>query len=171
MSEDYGKIISMLKCKGVISNFQKEILYSFSRIKDSENFYLTGGTAIAEFFFAHRKSYDLDIFTVERDLILPFSRVVEEHLNKAYHVQVTRRFETFVEYEIAREEEKVKLRIAYDTPCRLGSPEDSELEVKVNDYKDLIGDKLLAFLEGLSQRMQLISILFYREKASGILQN
>jgi len=34
-------------------------------------FYLTGGTALAEFYLAHRKSFDLDIFTTEKGIIIP----------------------------------------------------------------------------------------------------
>ncbi len=155
----------MLKCKGIISNFQKELLSSFSRIKDADNFYLTGGTALAEFFFAHRKSFDLDIFTVEKQLIIPFSRVVEEELKETYNVLVIRRFETLVEYEIARDQEKVKLQIAYDTPFRFGPPEDSELGIKVNDFKDLIVDKLLAFF-GRSEPRDAVDLYFILQRES-----
>ncbi len=155
----------MLKCKGIISNFQTELLSSFSRIKDADNFYLTGGTALAEFFFAHRKSFDLDIFTVEKQLIIPFSRVVEEELKETYNVLVIRRFETLVEYEIARDQEKVKLQIAYDTPFRFGPPEDSELGIKVNDFKDLIVDKLLAFFRR-SEPRDAVDLYFILQRES-----
>jgi hypothetical protein len=40
------------------------------------------------------------MFTSEKELILPFSRVLEEEMKKVFSVTVTRRFETFVEYEI-----------------------------------------------------------------------
>jgi len=54
---------------------RKEILFSFSKVADSEHFYLADGTALAEFCFGHRLSYDLDFFTSKEELILPFSRV------------------------------------------------------------------------------------------------
>jgi len=52
----------MLKGKGIISDLQKRLLLALHNLSDSPYFYLTGGTALAEFYFGHRKSYDLDIF-------------------------------------------------------------------------------------------------------------
>jgi len=93
----------MLKGKGIITDFQKEILFSFSKVADSEHFYLTGGTALAEFYFGHRLSYDLDFFTSKKELILPFSRVFEEDFKKnGFLVNIVRRFQTFVEFELAK---------------------------------------------------------------------
>jgi capsule polysaccharide modification protein KpsS len=40
----------LLKSKGIITDLQKEILLIFSKLPDSEMFYLTGKTALAEFF-------------------------------------------------------------------------------------------------------------------------
>jgi hypothetical protein len=42
----------LLKSKGIITDLQREILIIFSQIRDSKMFYLTGGTALAEFFRA-----------------------------------------------------------------------------------------------------------------------
>lgn len=72
----------MLQNKGILSPTQKSILTSFSRIKDYASFYLTGGTALAEFSLGHRRSYDLDLFTPEKGLILPFSRIVDDAFPK-----------------------------------------------------------------------------------------
>ena len=33
----------------------------------ADSFYLTGGTALARFYFHHRESIDLDLFTNQRD--------------------------------------------------------------------------------------------------------
>lgn len=45
---------------------QREILVILPKIPDNEMFYLTGGIALADFFLAPRKSYDLDIFSAEK---------------------------------------------------------------------------------------------------------
>ncbi|MGB7292652.1 MAG: nucleotidyl transferase AbiEii/AbiGii toxin family protein [Thermodesulfobacteriota bacterium] len=142
----------MLKSKGIISDLQKGILLSFSSITDSENFYLTGGTALSEFYLGHRKSFDLDLFTTERGLISPFSRVVEEELRKKFSVNIVRRFETFAEFEIGKTDEQVKVQLAYDSPYRFDKSIDSDLGVNVNDYKDLIVDKFLAFFGRVEPR-------------------
>jgi len=38
---------------------------------------------LAEFYLGHRKSFDLDLFTSEKELILPFSRILEEEMKKS----------------------------------------------------------------------------------------
>jgi hypothetical protein len=142
----------MLKAKNVLTPLQKEVLAFFSKIKDSTYFLLTGGSALAEYYLGHRKSFDLDIFTSEKELILPFSRVLEEEMKKRFSVMVTRRFETFVEYEISNETESIKLQLAYESPYRLEPPLESSLGIKVNNYKDLTTDKLLAFFQRAEPR-------------------
>ena len=64
--------------KGIITAVQKALLTTFSALGDSRHFYLTGGTALAEFYLGHRRSFDLDLFTAEDRLVLPFSRVLEQ---------------------------------------------------------------------------------------------
>jgi predicted nucleotidyltransferase component of viral defense system len=135
----------VLKSKGIISELQKGILNIFSNITDSKMFYLTGGTALAEFYLAHRKSFDLDIFTTEKELVLPFSYTFEEEIKKFFSLRIVKRFTTFVEFEVSEKEKTTKIQLAYDSPFRFEEPVDSDIGVKVNDYKDLIVDKLLAF--------------------------
>jgi predicted nucleotidyltransferase component of viral defense system len=60
-------------------------LLIFSTILDSDKFYLRGGTALAEFYLAHRKSFDLDIFTTEKGIIVPFSYVFEDEIKKFFY--------------------------------------------------------------------------------------
>ena len=64
--------------KGILSGFQSTFLHFFARLPDQERFYLTGGTALSEYYLGHRLSYDLDLFTSEADLIVPFSYRLEQ---------------------------------------------------------------------------------------------
>jgi len=112
---------------------------------DAERFYLTGGTALAEFYLGHRRSFDLDIFTTEQELVLPFSRVAEQKLTaEGLHVAVVRRLKTFADLEVCRGQDTVRVQLAYDTPHRFAPPVETELG-RVNDFQDLVVDKLLAF--------------------------
>lgn len=138
--------MNTLKGKGTLIPIQRKLLVEFGKIQETSFFYLTGGTALTEFYLGHRRSYDLDFFTGERDLIVPFSRVIEENLHREqYAFSVIRRFESFVEFEVNKEGESVRLHFAYDSPFRFEEPHLSEFGVKINDYQDLIVDKLLAF--------------------------
>jgi predicted nucleotidyltransferase component of viral defense system len=142
----------LLKGNGIITDLQREILLIFSTIPDSDMFYLTGGTALTEFYLAHRKSFDLDIFTTEKALVIPFSRAFEDEIKKVFQIKVIRRLETFVEFEVSGKDEKTRVQIALDSPFRFENPVDSDIGIKVNDYTDLIVDKLLAFFGRVEPR-------------------
>ncbi len=135
----------MIKGKGLISSMQRRFLRFFSKTPDSEHFYLTGGTALAEFYLGHRYSYDLDLFTTESALLRPFCQLLEARARRAQHpLQVIRRFETFVEY-LYQGEPNFRIQLAVDSPYRFAPPVLSEFGVFVNDWDDLKIDKLLAF--------------------------
>jgi predicted nucleotidyltransferase component of viral defense system len=97
----------LLKGKGILSNGQKQLLVDLSKIQSIDKFYLTGGTALSEFYLAHRKSYDLDLFTSHREIVQPISRIIEDTLKKTYNVRVVKRFETNVIFEIDVNSENV----------------------------------------------------------------
>lgn len=154
----------MLDGKGIISNFQKEVLTLFSQLPDSQKFYFTGGTALSEFYLGHRLSYDLDFFTSEDDLILPFSGKMEIELQKiGVAVIATRRFQTFAELKLDKERENTIIHLAYDSPFRFSPPVDSVFGVLVNDYTDIIIDKFLTFF-GRAELRDAIDLFFILEK-------
>jgi hypothetical protein len=136
----------VLKGKGVLSDFQRAFLQLFAALPDQERFYLTGGAALAEYHLAHRLSYDLDLFTGEADLVIPFSYRVEQAIQSA-GVQVTtvRRFASFVEFQISQGDDELKIDLALDTPFRLAPAEPGDAGVLVNDFQDIQADKTLAF--------------------------
>lgn len=142
----------MLKSKGTISNIQKDALLVISRTSGMDRFCLAGGTALADYYLAHRKSFDLDIFAGEKDIVLPFSADVTDNLKKDFLVSVTRRFPTFVELEVSRADEKTKIQFAYDSPFKLEEPSDSDAGMKIRSFKDLISDKMLAFFGRVEPR-------------------
>jgi len=150
----------MLQGKGILTNLQREILSLFSQIPDALQFFLTGGTALSEFYLQHRMSYDLDFFTSEDGLIESFSEKMGEGLKKqGFEVQVTRRFQTFAEFKLSKGEEKTTVHLAYDSPFRFSPPVDSVFGVKINDYTDIVVDKLLAFF-GRSEPRDAIDLFF-----------
>jgi len=149
----------LLKGNGIITDLQREILLIFSTIPDTDMFYLTGGTALTEFYLAHRKSFDLDIFTTEKALVIPFSRAFEDEIKKVFQIKVIRRLETFVEFEVSGKDEKTRVQIALDSPFRFENPVDSDIGIKVNDYTDLIVDKLLAFF-GRAEPRDAVDLFF-----------
>ncbi len=154
----------LLKGKGIITKTQKEFLLYFSKIPDSEKFYLTGGTALSEFYYGHRRSYDIDLFTGIEGLIAPFSKILEKNLGDSdFSLNIVRRTYSFMECEIGYKKEKIKVEFAYDSPFRFKKPVNSELGIKVNDYKDIIVDKLLAFF-GRTEPRDTVDLFFILKK-------
>jgi len=129
----------MLLGKGILTNLQKEVLSLFPQIPDAPQFFLPGGTALSEFYLKHRMFYDLDFFTSQEGLIESFSETLSESLGKkGFEVQVTRRFQTFAEFQLSRGEEETIVHLAYDSPFRFSPAVDSVFGVKINDSKDII---------------------------------
>lgn len=136
----------MLKGKGLLTPLQKDVLALFAQLPDQDQFYLTGGTALAEYYLGHRLSFDLDLFTSQSGLIQPMSYQFEQHCaTHGLQVTVTRRFASYAEFVIAQGEASVKVDLALDSPFRFESPVASEHGVLINDYEDIKVDKLLAY--------------------------
>lgn len=53
---------------------QKKLLNTFKETKGNHLFYFTGGTALSAFYLRHRLSKDLDFFTPEQNIVLPFTK-------------------------------------------------------------------------------------------------
>lgn len=62
--------------QSILDDFQKEALVVFCKTTLAKKFYLAGGTALSEFYFHHRKSEDLDLFTEEELDIKELERFV-----------------------------------------------------------------------------------------------
>ncbi len=136
----------MLRGKGLLTPLQRACLAAFAGLPDQAHFYLSGGTALAEFYLGHRLSFDLDLFTPEEALILPTSYQIETTAPRyGLQVSVVRRFATFVELVIGRDQDQVRVELALDSPFRLEPPSPTEIGVMVNSYRDLVVDKLLAY--------------------------
>ena len=63
--------------KKPITKLQEEVLQSFFKRPIGESYFLTGGTALSGFYFYHRESIDLDLFTFETIEIEPVRQVFE----------------------------------------------------------------------------------------------
>lgn len=154
----------MLRGKGIITPIQREILNIISGLPDQEQFYLTGGTALAEFYLGHRLSFDLDFFTKEEKLIMSFSYLLEKAPSqKEFQISITRRFATFVEFIFKKGEEATRVDLALDAPFCFEPPILSEYGVLVNGYKDLIIDKVLAYY-GRFEPRDAVDLFFILQK-------
>lgn len=152
-----------IKGLGILTPLQKLFLEIFAKLPDQSQFYLAGGTALAEYYFGHRLSYDLDIFTGMDGLVQPTSFQIEKVCaENNLPIKVVRRFATFVEFIVGDE---LKVDLALDSPFRFGPTVLSETGVQVNNYEDLSTDKLLAYF-GRSEPRDAIDLYFILQKES-----
>ena len=145
---------------GLLTPIQRAFLSAFAALPDQEHFYLTGGTALAEFYLGHRTSYDLDFFTSQEPLILPFSYQIDA-LGQEHGIQVSvmRRFATYVEFTVRQGQESLRVDLALDSPFRFGQPHLSEHGIYVNPWQDLKVDKLLAYY-GRAEPRDAVDVFF-----------
>lgn len=150
----------------IINKVQEAVLKNFAEIEDSRQFYLTGGTALAYFYLKHRRSNDLDFFTIEEDIILPFSRQLETHLKtKGFECLRQRGFHSFVELIVTRNNESTLIHLAHDSAFRFEPiREFSDFpHLKVDNLTDIASNKLLA-LFGRATLRDFIDVYYLIEK-------
>jgi Nucleotidyl transferase AbiEii toxin, Type IV TA system len=149
---------------GLLTSNQQEFLALFSELPDQSQFYLTGGTALAEYYLGHRLSYDLDLFTGVENLIIPTSYQIETICReKRLVLKVVRRFSSFVEFLLEKDDESLKIDLALDSPYRLKPFKRSPEGVFVNSYIDLRVDKLLAYY-GRTEPRDAVDLYFILQK-------
>lgn len=151
----------------LVNKVQEEILLVFGDILESQEFYLTGGTALAVFYLKHRKSNDLDFFTTSVELILPFSHRLEEQLKtRQMSAKRLRGVHSFVELLVEKGEQNTIIHLAQDTPFRLEPvkefPEYPHL--KIDSLPDIASNKLLALFSRATLR-DFIDVYFLIKKA------
>lgn len=156
----------MLSGKGLLTPIQKGFIEAFARLPDQGQFYLTGGTALAEYYLGHRLSFDLDLFTAEESLILPVSYQVEKMgAANDLSIAVIRRFNSYVEFLVKQENESLKIDLALDSPFRLAPLEQAEIGIKVNAFLDIKADKLLAYF-GRAEPRDAVDLYFILQSQS-----
>ncbi len=153
-----------LKGFGTLTPLQKEFMEILASLPDKENFYLAGGTALAEYYLGHRLSFDLDYFTGTENLVLPLSYQIETACRKrGLSLKIVRRFSTFVELLVEKGDESLKVDLALDSPYRFEPPLISQQGIYINDYSDLRVDKLLAYF-GRSEPRDAADLYFIMQK-------
>jgi hypothetical protein len=130
----------------LLTPLQRKFLEVFSLLPDQNQFFLTGGTALAEFYLGHRLSYDLDFFTSVDGLIQPVSFQLEKLTKqRGIDIRIIRRLSAYVEFSISDEKETLKIDLALDSPFQFEPPVLCHPGILVNSYTDLCTDKLLAY--------------------------
>ena len=131
----------------ILSKLQQAILRRVGAVPDSQQFSLTGGTALAQFYLKHRKSQDLDFFTSAEEVIVPFSHRLEGALKtQGFSTERQRGLQSFVELVVRDGQEETLVHLAQDAAFRFEAPRrfPDYPDVNVDSLADLAANKLLA---------------------------
>lgn len=150
----------------VLNKIQDFILKSIGQVPDSDQFYLTGGTALAHFYLRHRKSNDLDFFTATEEIVTPFSHQLEGKLRtQGVSVERQRGTHSFVELWVKQQNEATLIHLAQDAAFRFEPPKEFREYpgLKVDSLVDIASNKLLA-LFGRATLRDFIDVYFLVQK-------
>ncbi|TSC85233.1 MAG: hypothetical protein G01um101416_1030 [Microgenomates group bacterium Gr01-1014_16] len=130
----------------VLSQNQKVILDELVGDKSlAGKFYFTGGTALAEAYFGHRVSEDLDFFS-EEEFDTQLTLAVLEKLAKKYNLSIEAKPGEMVQMYFLKfaSGEKIKIDFGYYPYRRLVKSTEKRGEMWVDSLQDIIVNKLLA---------------------------
>ena len=132
------------KIHNVIPKDLKLLVESFFSLKDWKKLYLTGGTCLAEYYFGHRLSEDMDLFTQDKELFKEAKDfLADPEIFK--HGTVSKILETpyFSKYNYHSKKSgaTIKIDLVLDMPQRISSPLLLP-PVWVDDLEDILSNKM-----------------------------
>lgn len=129
----------------ILTRLQQEFLDSFFR--QTSAFFLTGGTALSAFYLFHRRSEDLDLFTLEPESLASLAPVLDTAAREIgaewKAVQTT---PAFRRYLIQRSDESVLVDCVHDIAPQLVAEKPRFGSIVVDSLEDICSNKLCALL-------------------------
>ncbi len=108
----------------VLTPFQAKFLDIFFRQEESNEFFLTGGTALAEYYLTHRYSDDLDLFTTSKEALISMDNRMPAVV-RSLHLQIVnhRRIGDFSGYILQdlNTSEGLKIDLVRDIEVQFGT--------------------------------------------------
>jgi predicted nucleotidyltransferase component of viral defense system len=134
----------------LLTPLQRKLLAEIGESPLQDEFFLTGGTALAALYLHHRYSVDLDLFTENPAAVaqvVPTMREIADRLE--LEITFTRTLSTFLEAFVASlDGERVEFDFAQDSPYRLEPIRfDPELQLAVDNPTDIACNKLSALFD------------------------
>lgn len=115
----------------------------FFSYQDWNGLYLTGGTCLAEYYFGHRISFDMDLFTADRDLFNNArSLIAQGRVFGNLRVEAVRTMPDFCQFLLhSSTPSPLKIDLVMDIPVCLGEKKRCG-SVWLDSLKDLLANKL-----------------------------
>jgi hypothetical protein len=109
-----------------------------------DKIYLTGGTALARFFFQHRYSEDLDFFTTTDDLKLIANDLIARLGGQGFEIEIDKLDIYFARFYIIEKDLRLKIEFAREFNL-YGDLEQTDKGIFINSLEDIGANKLSAF--------------------------
>ncbi len=115
----------------------------FFAYQDWHGLFLTGGTCIAEFYFGHRVSIDIDLFTADRTLFTTARNLLQQpDLFPGERVELVRTFPDFSQFLLHHtNQEPIKIDLVFDHPPAVGEKIRID-DIWIDSLPDLVANKL-----------------------------
>lgn len=127
-------------------HLQDKFLDQFFTSQFEPDFYLTGGTALARFYFHHRESVDLDLFTQNQDIDFAAVNLLVEKIGLAMGFKTVKQVvvNTFLQYIFEDVSgEGLKVDVVKDIPVHFGEFK-QEGKVRIDSLANIGSNKVLA---------------------------
>lgn len=125
---------------------QDKFLDLFFSGRFADDFYLTGGTALARFYFQHRESIDLDLFSQNQQLDFSTVNLEIERIGRELKLITTKQVttNTFLQF-IFEDNEKstLKVDLVKDIPVHFGNFK-QEGKIKLDSLENIGSNKITA---------------------------
>jgi predicted nucleotidyltransferase component of viral defense system len=134
----------------LLTPLQRKLLHEIGKTPLRDDFFLTGGTALAALYLHHRYSLDLALFTENPTAIVHVPPIMEEIASRlGLEITFTRTLGTFLEaFVMSPDGERVEFDFAQDSPYRLEPTRlDPELDLWVDNPTDIACNKLSALFD------------------------
>lgn len=132
--------------KGILTPLQKDFLVRFFAVPVGQRFWLTGGTALAAFYFHHRVSDDLDLFTLDEVALTAIIQPLHDIAAEIGCVLTTTRLsDYFLQAVLTGEGTSLKLDLVRDVSPQFGERCISD-EIVVDSLDNIAANKVTAIL-------------------------
>lgn len=146
-----------------LTKLQQTVLEFFFENPIGQKYFLTGGTALAGFYFHHRKSIDLDLFTFE-DIEITSIREVLLNVAKQTNTTLDHNVDTkgFHVFFLAGKDQGLKIDLVREQPVHFG-PVKKIGSIRVDSVKNIGSNKMTAIL-GRTEAKDFIDLYFIIQK-------
>ena len=149
--------------KKPLTKLQEEVLKSFFAQPISKSYFLTGGTALSGFYFYHRESIDLDLFTFEDIEIEPIKQALNAIATTA-HLSLDHQVATdgYHKFFLTGKKQELKIDLVKDQKVHFGDIKTFG-NIRVDSIENIGSNKITAIF-GRTEAKDFIDLYFILQK-------